>query len=119
MKRARTVADTRARWLRANQTDAERALWKCLRELKTVGFHFRRQAPIGPYIADFASHAARLIIEVDGGQHGLEDGVIADTRRTVWLEGQGYRVLRFWNSDVLGNMDGVMRVVRETLGLQA
>jgi len=85
--------------------------------LKAAGFHFRRQAPLGPYIADFACHAARLVIEVDGGQHAEDGGVERDMRRTAWLEGQGYRVLRFWNSDVLGNVDGVMTVVRETLGL--
>ena len=79
--------------------------------------HFRRQAPISPYIADFACHSARLVIEVDGGQHGLDDEAAADARRTLWLEGEGYRVLRFWNPDVLGNMDGVMQVVCEALGV--
>ncbi|ARJ64865.1 hypothetical protein WV31_03815 [Magnetospirillum sp. ME-1] len=111
------MANARARWLRANQTDAERALWRRLRELKAEGFHFRRQAPIGSFIADFACHSARLVIEVDGGQHA--EGVQADydERRTAWLEVQGYRVLRVWNSDVLGNIDGVMRVVRDALKL--
>ena len=111
------MANARARWLRANQTDAERALWLRLRELRQQGHHFRRQAPIGPYIADFVCHSARLVIEVDGGQHGLDDEAAADARRTLWLEGEGYRVLRFWNPDILGNMDGVMQVVREALGV--
>jgi very-short-patch-repair endonuclease len=84
--------------------------------LRTEGFHFRRQAPIGTFIADFACHSARLVIEVDGGQHGAARNAQADAERTVWLESQGYRVLRFWNFEVLGNIDGVMRVVRDTLG---
>ena len=98
----------RARHLRLNQTDAERALWKQLRFLKADGFHFRRQAPIGKFIADFACHSARVVIEVDGGQHNEAEGIARDDARTEWLESQGYRVLRFWNNDVLSNIEGVM-----------
>jgi very-short-patch-repair endonuclease len=96
-------------------TDAERTLWRVLRGYKDKGFHFRRQVPMGPYVADFACHPAKLVIEVDGGQHGLAGHQAADDRRTEWLEGQGYRVLRFWNNDVLGNADGVAALIDAAL----
>jgi very-short-patch-repair endonuclease len=93
-------------------TDAERKLWRILRD----GFpnqHFRRQVPIRHYVTDFASHGAKLVIEVDGGQHNPE----VDAQRTKMIEAEGYRVLRFWNNEVLGNPDGVWseidRVLRE------
>ena len=105
----------KARHLRANQTDAEHRLWKRLRELKRDGYHFRRQAPIGPFIVDFVCHTARLIIEVDGGQHERDETRQKDRKRTTWLEDQGYRVLRFWNNDVLKNCDGVTRAIMENL----
>ncbi|MGE3333369.1 MAG: endonuclease domain-containing protein [Rhodospirillaceae bacterium] len=98
----------RARQLRKQMTDAEKRLWSYLRTLKRRGFHFRKQAPIGDFIADFCCHAARLVIEVDGGQHGLEREVSKDTSRTRWLESQGYAVVRYWNNDVLTNFDGVV-----------
>lgn len=97
----------RARSLRQNPTDAERKLWQRLRALS--GFaHFRRQATIGPYFADFACHTHRLVIEIDGGQHAES---ASDTIRTAYLEASGYRVLRFWNNDILGNIDGVVDVI--------
>jgi very-short-patch-repair endonuclease len=89
-----------ARTLRRSPTDAERKLWYLLRSLKPLGFHFRRQAPIGIYIADFAWHAGKLVVELDGSQHA-ETQAAYDLQRTHWLESQGYRVLRFWNNDVL------------------
>jgi very-short-patch-repair endonuclease len=89
-----------ARTLRRSSTDAERKLRYLLRSLKPLGIHFRRQAPIGIYIADFAWHAGKLVIELDGSQHA-EARVAYDTTRTEWLQSQGYRVLRFWNNDVL------------------
>jgi very-short-patch-repair endonuclease len=92
----------RARELRANMTAAERMLWRLLRESFPEA-RFRRQVPIRSFIADFASHRARLIIEVDGGQHSLDK----DARRTKLLEAEGYRVLRFWNNDVLQDPRGV------------
>ena len=98
-----------ARALRANQTEAETRLWGLLRDRRLAGVKFRRQVPIGPYIADFVCLAAKLIVEVDGGQHG-EDAA-ADAARTVWLEGQGFRVLRFWNNDALANSDGVLEEI--------
>jgi very-short-patch-repair endonuclease len=89
-----------ARTLRRKPTDAERKLWFLLRSLKPLGIHFRRQAPIGIYIADFAWHAGKLIIELDGSQHATAQAAY-DDQRTEWLRTQGYRVLRFWNNDVL------------------
>lgn len=109
------MANETARRLRADQTEAERALWKELRRLKDDGFHFRRQAPIGRYVADFACHSAKIVIEVDGGQHGTNEGLAGDAKRTAWLERQGYGVVRFWNNDVLSNLDGVMRAIAERL----
>ncbi|MSP43296.1 MAG: endonuclease domain-containing protein [Alphaproteobacteria bacterium] len=94
------MANKIARQLRQNQTRAEKALWRELRHLKSSGFHFRRQAPLGNYNADFACHAASLIIECDGGQHAHAAALEKDADRTIWLETQGYRVLRFWNNDV-------------------
>jgi len=83
--------------------------------MKAKGLHFRRQAPIGKYVADFCCHSARLVIEVDGGQHNEETGLARDAERTAWLESQGYRVVRFWNNDVLENMDGVTDTILRVL----
>jgi very-short-patch-repair endonuclease len=88
-------------------TGAERKLWRFLRSLSLTGTHFRRQATIGPFFADFACHQQRLIIEVDGGQHNDPHHAARDALRTEYLNAHGYRVLRFWNNDVLGNVDGV------------
>ncbi|WP_242125359.1 endonuclease domain-containing protein [Sphingobium sp. Sx8-8] len=93
----------RARELRRNATDAEKRLWTLLRE-KLPAAEFRRQVPIGPYFADFASHAARLIVELDGGGHDEA----TDAPRTAFLEREGYRVIRFWNHDVMQNSEGVL-----------
>jgi len=95
-----------ARGLRRTPTDAERKLWTLLRSLKPFGMHFRRQAPIGIYIADFAWHAGKLVVELDGSQHA-EQRTAYDAKRTAWLESQGYRVLRFWNNDVLKTPNSV------------
>jgi len=100
-----------ARRLRRDMTDAERKLWQALRAHRFRGTAFRRQAPLGPYIADFVCHARRLVIEVDGGQHS---GSERDARRDEWMAREGYRVLRFWNNEVLGNLEGVLdRIGRE------
>ena len=96
-------------------TVAERHLWRALREV-LPGLHWRKQVPFGPYVADFCSHGARLIIEVDGGQHA--DASQADARRTIFLESEGYRVLRFWNDDVIGNVDGVLTTIAAALPLR-
>jgi very-short-patch-repair endonuclease len=96
--RARTRQQAQS--LRRRPTDAERKLWYLLRTLKPLGFHFRRQAPIGPFIADFVWYDGKLVIELDGSQH-MEARRGYDARRTVWMNSQGYRVLRFWDNDVL------------------
>lgn len=97
----------RARELRRNATDAERKLWVSLREA-FPGAKFRRQVPLGSYFADFCSHATRLVIEVDGGQHA--EAADYDAARTRFI-GEGYRVIRFWNHDVLGNAEGVLATI--------
>jgi very-short-patch-repair endonuclease len=86
-----------------------------LRELKALGFHFRRQAPIGRYIVDFASLRPRIVIEIDGGQHRMHDGVRSDRERDAVFRSQGFRVLRFWNSDVDQNLNGVMESILSAL----
>jgi very-short-patch-repair endonuclease len=106
------MANERARELRRNQTDAERKLWRSLRLLKRDGFHFRRQAPIGDFIVDFACISAWLVVELDGGQHNLEPGRTSDAARDARLRRRGFTELRFWNNDVMANSDGVMEVVR-------
>jgi very-short-patch-repair endonuclease len=107
----RDIAYLRAQDLRRNATDAEKKLWRRLRALNLDGSHFRRQVPIGPYIADFACMAARLLVEIDGSQHGEDRNKAHDEARTRWLEKEGYRVLRFWNNDITGNMDGVVEAI--------
>lgn len=98
----------KARDLRANQTNAEQALWRRLRNRQLGGLRFRRQAPVGPFIADFLCHERKLIVEIDGGQHAEAEG---DLRRTVWLQANGFSVLRFWNSEVLQQMEGVVEAI--------
>ena len=95
-----------ARELRQKQTDAERLLWKHLRNRQVAGYKFRRQEVIKPYIVDFVCFDAKLIIEVDGGQHG--DQIEYDEARTTYLETRGYRVLRFWNNEVLEHTESVL-----------
>ncbi len=107
----------RARRMRREKSAAEQRLWQSLRDLNRHGYHFRQQAPIGPYIADFCDHNAKLIIEVDGAQHGEPEGEVSDRRRTRWLESHGYRVLRFWNHEVLTNFGGVEIAVLVALGV--
>jgi very-short-patch-repair endonuclease len=100
-----------ARRMRAEPTEAERVLWQRLRrDIALSGSHFRRQAAIGPFIVDFASHRARLVIELDGGQHDWQQA--SDQSRTRLIEAAGYRVLRFWNNDVLSNLDGVLQQIQ-------
>jgi len=102
----------RARELRNNPTDAENALWKELREL-LPDIKFRRRYPIGPYFADIACIDKKLVLEIDGGQH---DPLSKNEKtRTEYLEKDGFRVLRFWNNEVLGNIEGVMAVIAENI----
>ena len=105
----------RARDLRRAMTEAEKKLWWQLRQLPLANSHFRRQAAIGPYFADFASHKCRLVIEVDGGGHGEARQAAFDNARSSYLQSRGYRVLRFWNNDVLQEIEGVMTLIYEAV----
>lgn len=102
-----TILTGRARELRRFQTDAEQKIWKILRNRQINGYRFHRQFVIGPYIGDFVCRDLDLIIEVDGGQHNDEQ----DLKRTVYLEAAGYKVIRFWNNDILNNIDGIYNVI--------
>lgn len=101
-----------AKILRQNSTDAERKLWSALRDRQLLGFKFVRQQPIGPYIADFACREADLIVELDGGQHAQS---VKDEQRTEALAHHGYQVIRFWNHDVLTNVEGALQLIAEHL----
>ncbi len=96
-----------ARRLRRDSTDAEQRLWHRLRARQLANAKFRRQATVGPYIVDFLCIDAKLIVEADGGQHSPE----ADAARTAWLQSRGFRVVRFWNNEILQNTDGVLRSI--------
>ena len=100
----------RAREMRRNPTESERALWRHLRAKRTGGFKFRRQAPIGEFIADFACLKRQLVIEVDGPGHSRRKG--ADSARDDWFRAQGFTVLRFTDEDILGNVDSVVAAIR-------
>jgi acyl-CoA thioester hydrolase len=106
----------RARELRANSTDAERLLWLKLGDRRLVGAKFKRQVPFPPYTVDFCSFEAKLIVEVDGGQHA--ERVTEDAVRTKRLEGDGFKVIRFWNNDVLTNTAGVLEAIMTELNLR-
>lgn len=103
----------RAQAMRHQGSDAERLLWRHLRARQLSGFKFRRQEVIGPYIVDLVCFEARLIIEADGGQHAEQ--LIYDRQRSAALVAHGYRVLRFWNSDILGDIDSVLQRIRMEL----
>jgi very-short-patch-repair endonuclease len=109
------VSNETARALRKRLTPQEVKLWVKLRELKGLGFHFRRQAPIGPYIVDFICFRSQLVIEADGGQHGMPDGIRSDRVRDTFLHAHGFKVLRFWNSEIDQNLNGVMESILSTL----
>ena len=114
MKPPRSIDSFRrdtARRLRKKTTYAEIKLWRHLRQVPMLGSHFRRQVPVGPYVADFACMASKLLIEVDGGQHNEDENIRRDEVRTRWLEAEGYRVLRFWNNEITSNIDGVMETI--------
>ena len=107
------VLEARARRLRRNMTDAERLLWRHLRNRQMHGHKFRRQVVIGRYIADFACIEARLIVEADGGQHG--ERTRYDENRTRWFQSRGYRVLRFWNHEILNSLPDVLNTIAMAL----
>ena len=104
-----------ARDLRNKQTEAEKMLWLKVRNLQLNGVKFRRQQPIGQYIVDFVSFEKKLVIEVDGGQHNESSTAAQDSKRTLWLEDEGYKVIRFWNNEILENMEGVLTSIMEEI----
>lgn len=110
------MANQFARDLRKSGTDAERVLWTGLRDFKQAGLHFRRQAPFGKFVADFACHSAKLIVELDGDQHGADQAVVYDAARTDYLNSRAYVVLRFANWEVLKErqrvLDDILHVAR-------
>lgn len=108
-----------ARTLRRNSTDVERILWSELRANRLNGVSFRRQVPIERYIADFICHAAKLVIELDGGQHFSDDGGRADARRSAAIEAKGFKVLRFSNLDVITNRGGVLETIATAVAERA
>ena len=103
----------KAKRLRSTMTDAEQRLWSRLRRQQLEGYRFRRQVPLGPFVADFACLAERLVVEVDGGQHAID--AAKDRRRDAWLANRNYRVLRFWNHEVMQNIDGVLAEILRCL----
>ena len=112
-ERGSTYLLARARTLRRQSSDAERLLWQHLRARRRMGYKFRRQVVIQAYIVDFVCLESRLVIEANGGQHSNQVGY--DARRTIRLEDMGYRVIRFWNQEVLGELEGVLEQIRAAL----
>jgi very-short-patch-repair endonuclease len=108
----------RARVLRAANVSGEGKLWSQLRNRQLGGFKFIRQAPVGPYFADFLCREANLIIEVDGGTHSEPDDIAADQVRQQALENLGYRIVRVWNADITGNIEGVREMLLAELKSQ-
>jgi very-short-patch-repair endonuclease len=104
---------SRAKELRNNPTDAERMLWQHLRRRQLGGNKFRRQQPLGNYIVDFACLEKRLVIEVDGGQHYTQAAY--DEQCSAWIESQGFRVLRFWDDEVMKDIESVKEVIWRAL----
>ncbi len=100
----------RAKTLRSEQTEAEQRLWYYLRAHRFMGMKFKRQKPMGRYIVDFICHESNLIVEVDGGQH--QENAAYDQRRDAWLQEQGYTVLRFWNHEVMQQIESVLEAIR-------
>jgi len=108
-----------ARELRKTSTDAERLMWSALRDKQLNGSSFRRQVPIGPFIADFACHSVKLVVEIDGGQHFSDDAERADASRTALIEARGFRIVRFSNAEVMSNRDGVLQSIAAVLAASA
>src|SRR5436305_1230579 len=106
---------SRAPTMRHDMADCELRLWGKLRNRQVAGAKFRRQLPIGPFIADFASTEARLIVEVDGDSHGSEEQEARDAARTAWLERNGWRVIRFWTTEVNGHLDEVVEQIWDAI----
>ncbi|MFC7515535.1 endonuclease domain-containing protein [Herbaspirillum sp. GCM10030257] len=113
--RIKPTTTTNARTLRTGMTLAEQRLWHAIRGRQLQGHRFRRQHPIGPYIADFACVEKLLLIELDGGQH--QDQIEYDLERTTYLNLQGWHVMRFWNNEIFENFDGVLSSIDDTLNV--
>jgi len=109
------MASPTARRLRANQTDVEKRLWSRLRNRGLLGLKFRRQLPLGDFVADFVCADHALVVEVDGGQHASTE--VTDNGRTAWLEARGWRVIRFWNNEVNENLEGVLQAIASACGI--
>jgi very-short-patch-repair endonuclease len=107
----RKIQRDRAKALRRTMTRAEALLWRHLKAHRLAALGFRRQSPMGNYIADFVAHSCKLIVEVDGESHDFEERIRHDARRDQWLVSRGYRVLRFTNDDVLKNLEGVVLAI--------
>ena len=105
----------RAREFRKDLTDAEAILWSKLQRKGLHGYRFRRQHPVGPFIADFACHEARLIIELDGATHSTDAERLEDAKREAYLQSQGWGVVRFWNAEVYDNLNGVLESILQRL----
>lgn len=111
----KTIQKRYVKKLRSNQTDVEKMLWKKLRNRQVYGVKFRRQQPIGKYIVDFVSFEEKIIIGLDGGYHNKDTNRIKDRERTKWLEKEGYTVLRFWNKDILKDLEGVFYAIHKAI----
>ena len=105
----------RCRELRSSGSNAEKRLWSCLRNRQLLGFKFRRQHPVASFIVDFYCHEAKLVIEIDGGQHAERGQSVYDARRTELLQAKGISVIRFWNNEVLQNLEGVLETIAAML----
>jgi very-short-patch-repair endonuclease len=110
------MANETARKLRKNMTRQEFKLWLHLRELRKLGFHFRRQAPIKSFIVDFVCYRPRLVVELDGSQHAEERHGLQDRQRDAQLATDGFKVVRVWNNDVDSNLNGVFDLILHELG---
>jgi len=111
MPRHQEQTITRARALRREATKAENILWQHLRNRQLKGAKFSRQVPIDPYIADFACRASKLVIEIDGATHETSEQLAHDAKRSAFLQAQGYRIIRFSNEDIFGDLDPVLKVI--------
>ena len=105
----------KARNLRREQTEQEKILWSIIRNRQFYGLKFKRQVPIGVYIADFCCNEKKLIIELDGGQHNEPNNIKYDKKRTKFLENEGYKIIRFWNNDINDNLEGVYTKLKQEI----
>ncbi|MEE3349323.1 MAG: endonuclease domain-containing protein [Candidatus Gastranaerophilaceae bacterium] len=104
-----------AKMLRKNMTEQEKVLWNLLRNNQFYGLKFRRQVPIGNYVADFVCEIHNVIIELDGGQHNEPENIEKDKQRTDFLESKGYKIIRFWNNEIDNNLEGACEVIYKTI----